>query len=231
MTRESSLVPTNLLGWPKADGLLPDQRLILLWLWACPYLSCAGCGLIERRAAAATLGLDPAALAGGLETLANAGLIEIDHATGEVFVLDWFRFHSFRTSRSLGVLRAAITKISSDFLRRRVLEAVDKSGIQLNQELAYQQQQQQQHHSKPPLPPKGGEAPSRAPRGVGGGQEIRGLNDPADRELVSQVAARQGVASQDLADELVGRRLRSDLGRLKNVRAWLSKTAKSLCQR
>ena len=95
--RDRTIIPTNLLDWPRCSTLLPDQKLIIHWLWACPYFSCAGAGLLPINAAAATLGLDAQALAGGLKTLVAAQLIEIDIATGEVAVLDWFRFHSFKS--------------------------------------------------------------------------------------------------------------------------------------
>ena len=111
--RDRTIIPTNLLDWPRCSTLLPDQKLIIHWLWACPYFSCAGAGLLPINAAAATLGLDSQALAGGLKTLVAAELIEIDIATGEVAVCDWFRFHSFKSPIAKSSLTAAIKKIQA----------------------------------------------------------------------------------------------------------------------
>ena len=118
--RESSLVPTNLLDWPRCNNLLPDQRLILLWLWSAPWLSCAGSGAVPIRAAAATLGLSGDALAGGIGDLAKLKLVSMDHETGEMFILDWFRFHKFKTPISLKSLSAAIKKVQSESLKNEI---------------------------------------------------------------------------------------------------------------
>ena len=120
--RESSLVPTNLLDWPRCESLLPDQRLILLSLWSSPYLTCAGAGMYPIRPAASSLGLSPDALLGGIETLIDAGLVEMDTDTNEVFIIDWFRFHRFKTIPSQKILSSAIAKIISLSLRKLILE-------------------------------------------------------------------------------------------------------------
>ena len=118
--RESSLVPTNLLDWPRCNNLLPDQRLILLWLWSAPWLSCAGSGAVPIRAAAATLGLSGDAMSGGIGDLAKLKLVSMDHETGELFILDWFRFHKFKTPISLKSLAAAIKKVQSESLKNEI---------------------------------------------------------------------------------------------------------------
>ncbi len=120
--RDKTILPTNLLDWPRCSGLLPDQKLILLWLWASPYLSSAGVGFIPTKPASATLGLDPAALAGGLRDLAAAGLLELEEETGEVFVLDWFRFHTFKSPVARRAAEVAIAKVQSARLKNVILE-------------------------------------------------------------------------------------------------------------
>lgn len=120
--RDKTLIPTNLLSWPKCGGLLPDQRLILLWLWACPYLSSAGCGLVPLPAAAATLGLDVDAFRGGLDTLVSAGLIEFEKETGELFIVDWFRFHTFKSSVAKRCFDSDLKKVQSQRLKNMIAE-------------------------------------------------------------------------------------------------------------
>lgn len=124
--RDRSITPTNLLDWPGCAGLLPDQKLILLWLWGSPFLSCAGAGLVPINPAAATLGLSPSALTGGLQTLRDTGLISLDEKTGEVFIKDWFRFHTFKSKASIAMLDSAIKKIVSPIVKRLVTMAANR---------------------------------------------------------------------------------------------------------
>lgn len=119
--RDKTVVPTNLLDWPRCANLLPDQRLILLWIWTCQYLSCAGVGMLPLRAAAATLGMSPDALAGGLSDLQKLKLILMDHVTGELFILDWFRVHAFKSGLSQTTLKSAIKKIRSEAIKKEVV--------------------------------------------------------------------------------------------------------------
>lgn len=118
--RECSLVPTNLLTNPRCDSLLPEQKLILIWLWASPYLSCAGAGHLPLKASAATLGLSSEALAGGLSDLQRLKLISFDLLTGELFICDWFRYHKFNSPVSKTMLVNAIKKIESETLKKEI---------------------------------------------------------------------------------------------------------------
>lgn len=120
--RDRTIIPTNLLDWPRCGGLLPDQRLILIWLWASHHMTAAGWGFIPLKASAATLGLDPEAFAGGLSTLVDAGLIIWDQATGEVAILDWYRFHTFRPGALARAAAASIKKIQSERVKNVILE-------------------------------------------------------------------------------------------------------------
>ena len=74
------------------------------------------------RPAASSLGLSPDALLGGIETLIDAGLVEMDAETSEIFIIDWFRFHRFKTTPSQKILSSAIEKIISLSLRKLILE-------------------------------------------------------------------------------------------------------------
>lgn len=120
-TRSSSLVPTNLFNWPECVDLLPDQKLIFGWLWSNDYIGCGGFGFVPARPAAATLGLSPDALLGGLRDLQNRECILFDEKTAEIFILKWFRTHHFKTPVSLNILKAQIEKIESKFIKEAVL--------------------------------------------------------------------------------------------------------------
>lgn len=120
--RDRTILPTNLLDWPRCGGLLPDQRLILMWLWASHHMTAAGWGFIPLKPSAATLGLDPEALAGGLSTLDDAGLIVWDPVTGEAAIVDWYRFHKFRPGAPARAAAASIKKIQSERVKNVILE-------------------------------------------------------------------------------------------------------------
>ncbi len=115
--RESSLVPTNLLNWPRVAVRLPEEKLILLAIWAAPWLSCAGVGMLPLRPFAASLGLSAEATETGIGNLVSAGLLDLDMGTYEIQVCDWFRFHRFKTARSVGILFAGIEKIQSERIK------------------------------------------------------------------------------------------------------------------
>jgi len=115
--RESSIVPTNLLNWPRVAGRMPEEKLILLAIWAAPWLSCAGVGMLPLRPFAASLGLSAEATETGIGNLVSAGLLDLDMGTYEIQVCDWFRFHRFKTARSVGILLAGIGKIQSERIK------------------------------------------------------------------------------------------------------------------
>lgn len=115
--RESSVIPTNLLNWPRVADRLPEEKLILLALWSAPWLSSAGCGELPLRPFAASVGLDAASAATGINNLREVGLIVIDEDTNELFVMDWFRFHKFKSSHSQNILRGEIEKVRSEALK------------------------------------------------------------------------------------------------------------------
>lgn len=120
--RESSLVPTNLLNWPRVARRLPEEKLILLSLWAAPFMGCAGFGELPLCPFAASIGISPEALETGIANLVAAGLIITDVDTGEVAILDWFRFHHFKTPTSKQILTREIDKIRSGAIKTVISE-------------------------------------------------------------------------------------------------------------
>lgn len=120
--RESSLVPTNLLNWPRVAGRLPEEKFVLMALWSSPFLSCAGCGLVALNPFAASLGFSADACQTNINNLVEAGLVMADADTGEIFILDWFRFHIFKTPIQRNMLLQAIQKTQSAALKSVILE-------------------------------------------------------------------------------------------------------------
>lgn len=112
MSRESSLVPTNLLDSPRVAPLLPDQKLILIALWAAPYINSAGAGVVPHRPFSSTLGLSQEATKTGLKNLRDAQLILLDENEEEIFILDWFRWHKFGSPAQKSMLKIDLDKIN-----------------------------------------------------------------------------------------------------------------------
>ncbi len=195
--RDKTIIPTNLLDWPRCRRLLPEQRLMLLWLWSCQYMTSAGVGFIPIPAAAATLGLDPQALDGGLDTLKNAQLIARDHETGEVFILDWFRFHTFRQGVPARAAQAAIDKVQSASLKVLILE---KSKACLPTATITRTVNSSLHASRASAREEGGSPPpgaAPAARACRKKTDVQGIVcwTDRDREAAAALVSKKGVSA------------------------------------
>lgn len=113
---DARLVPCNLLSWPRVRALLPDQKLILQTLWASAK-SAAGVWLLDIPSFAGYLSLSEAALEAALADFQRRQLIDHDLETGEVMILDWFRFHSFKTGPRKRLLKDELARIHSARLK------------------------------------------------------------------------------------------------------------------
>jgi len=120
--RDRTIIPTNLLDWPRISNLLPDLKLLMMALWASKDISCVGAGFLPIAPFAATVSLKQEALADGLRILQEAGLILLDAETGEVFICDWYRFHTFNSKQSEKYFRLALAKVRSDHIRKAISE-------------------------------------------------------------------------------------------------------------
>lgn len=122
---ESRPVPTNLLSWPRVSGLLPDQKLLVYYLWANRFTSASGCYQLPVALASVELGLSELALNEAIVDFVKRELILLDPKTGEVFVCDWFRFHKFATTSQIRQLQIAFDKIESENLKKAVLHKIN----------------------------------------------------------------------------------------------------------
>lgn len=126
--REKTVVPTNLIDWPAIAPLLPEVKLILCCgLWGGRYTNMLGVAEIPLPPLAASLGLDPSALASGIKVLCNEGLIIGDWETGEFFIVAWFRFHQFKNA-GISMATQQFARIRSATVRNAVLKAAPWLG-------------------------------------------------------------------------------------------------------
>ncbi len=117
MSADSRPVPTNLLSQLTVCDLLPDQKLILLYLWMNRFTNSAGCYELPTTMAAAELSLKESSLINALEEFERRGLVHFDKTTGEVFIERWFSFHSFKKTIALQCLFRDVEKIKSERLK------------------------------------------------------------------------------------------------------------------
>jgi len=123
--RDKTILPTNLLDWPRVAPRLPEEKLILVGCWiGGGWMRSCGCGMLPLRPFAASLGFSPDSLQTGLLNLSACGveLLALDEATGEVFVTDWFRFHTFKSPVSISIVHRDIQKTVSESLKKLILE-------------------------------------------------------------------------------------------------------------
>lgn len=120
--RESSLVPCNLIDWLRCESLLPGQKFILLWLWSCAFLNCAGFGFIPIKGTSSSLSLSSESLLKAIQYLEEISLVTYDGNTGEVFINDWFRFHKFKTKPQINNFKYALGKLQSQKIKNVILE-------------------------------------------------------------------------------------------------------------
>jgi hypothetical protein len=122
---ESRPVPCNLLSSPRVAGLLPDQKLIVAYLWFNRFTSAAGCYQIPIPMASVELGLSETALSEALRDFEKRELILYDQKTSEIFIIDWFRFHKFASSAQNRQLDMATRRIESEILKNSVLHKIN----------------------------------------------------------------------------------------------------------
>ncbi len=112
---ESRLVPSNLMSWPAVRNMVPDQKLILYHLWAtCE--SVAGVQLFDPGIISGCLGLREGVIIDSWQHMEDRGLLEMDDATGELMLKNWFRFHNF-TGIRMNLLIKTVDKIESEIFK------------------------------------------------------------------------------------------------------------------
>jgi hypothetical protein len=111
------------MAWPRIRDSLPDQKLIIYHAWAtCP--EACGCWLLDLGAFQGALNITATTLLAAFEEFKERKLVDMDLETGEVFILDWFRFHKFNTPARWRLLEDSIKRIQS----QRLKAIVEKSA-------------------------------------------------------------------------------------------------------
>lgn len=135
--RDRTIIPTNLMDWPRVAPLLPEVKFIYSsGFWGSRYTNMIGVAEIPLRPLAASLGLDPSALQSGIKVLCHEELIVGDWETYEFFIFDWFRFHKFKGA-GIAMALQQFSKIRSSVVQKIIFNAApwlaDTPAIQSKQ--------------------------------------------------------------------------------------------------
>ena len=117
------IIPTNLMAFPGLSNLLPDQKLLIYWLWSNQSATTVGCYLLPTADAAADLQLGQESIEEAILEFGRRGLVALDLKTGEIFVKAWFRFHRFDSAARKFMLQNDFESIVSNKLRRIVMKS------------------------------------------------------------------------------------------------------------
>jgi len=118
---EIRILPTNFFSWPRVRDLITQQKFICSYLWVNRYTDACGCYLFPISIAAAEMSMSEDSLPDALDEFEQRGLIEFDEETGEILIVDWFRWHRLN-ARSRPLVKRGIGKIMSSVLKIRAKE-------------------------------------------------------------------------------------------------------------
>lgn len=125
MSAEIRILPTNIWSHPDFCDLLPDQKLLMIWIWVNPAVSSAGVQLFDAGIAGVATSIQKAAALEAIKEFERRGLIALDQETGELLILSWFRWHRFNDKRRWSILQNDIKKIDSGKIKKLVLKAME----------------------------------------------------------------------------------------------------------
>jgi hypothetical protein len=118
-------VPVNILRWPKTRDLITQHKFIYVSLYFTGDTKSCGCYLLGIESLAADLSMTASSLDDALSEFKRRGLIEFDNETGEIYVVDWPRWHNYKTPAAVGALKASLDKIQSKKLGITVKNAYE----------------------------------------------------------------------------------------------------------
>lgn len=118
---EIRILPTNFFAWPRVRDLITQQKFICSYLWVNRFADGCGCYLLPISAAAAEMSMSESSLPDALREFERRELIEQDPETGEILILDWFRWHRLN-GRSRPIVERGIERIISARLGAKTRE-------------------------------------------------------------------------------------------------------------
>lgn len=114
---DKTIVPTNLLSWPKVKNLIPDHKLIVLALWQNPFVTPCGTYFIDLDMFAGMLGFNKLNVEQAIYDFEEKGILRFDTDTSEILICDWWRFHKCESPSQINMTQRAVDKIQSEVLK------------------------------------------------------------------------------------------------------------------
>lgn len=134
--------PTHLWIDQRIQALPLSQKRVLDYCWTGPDVNGIGVTKVEPLVWQARIGEIGVAIITCLEMLDSLGYVFFDKGKMEVFVLDWFRFHQFKTKPAQSAYAKGMRETDSETLKKvatercrlagHKLKSVDKSNDSLN---------------------------------------------------------------------------------------------------
>ena len=122
--QEKTLVPTNLLCWPRIKNLIPDHKLIALAIWQNPFITPCGCYFVDVDMLSTMVGFNKINVQQAISDLEGKKLVIFDEETSEILVCDWWRFHQCQSPKQVSMIQTAVDKIQSDRLKDVFFEQI-----------------------------------------------------------------------------------------------------------
>ncbi len=129
---EKTIVPTNLLCWPKVKNLIPDHKLIVLALWQNPFVTPCGAYFIDVDMFSTMLGFNKLNVEQALLDFEEKGILKFDQDTSEILICDWWRFHKCENSIQISMIQRAVDKIQSDMLKTEFFNRIKHVSNKIN---------------------------------------------------------------------------------------------------
>lgn len=129
---DRTIVPTNLLSWPRVKNLIPDHKLIVLGLWQNPFITPCGVYFIDLDMFSGMLGFNKVNVDQAISDFVAKGIIEFDFETSEVLICDWWRFHKCESPAQINMIQKAVDKVQSGRLKAEFFERIKHYSNKIN---------------------------------------------------------------------------------------------------
>lgn len=112
-------LPVTILRWPRTKNLISQQKGILMYLFAGPEQTACGCYLLPIDGYAGDLSMSPSSLEDAVAEFTRRGLVDYDAETGEILLIDWFRWYRPNSPSARGAADTALARIQSCRLKEK----------------------------------------------------------------------------------------------------------------
>ncbi len=129
---DRTIVPNNLLSWPKVKNLIPDHKLIVLALWQNPFITPSGTYFIDLDMFSGMLGFNKLNVEQAIYDFEEKGILKFDIDTSEILICDWWRFHKCESPAQINMIQKAVDKIQSDMLKTEFFTRIKHVSNKIN---------------------------------------------------------------------------------------------------